>query len=105
MAVIPAQNQREEKSLQKEFFSAIDARNVARLIRRRAYALKGLSLRDKMASKFYRVKCKDCNNQQIIFSKASITVNCQICGSVLAQPTGGKAKIKGEVIEELSYAS
>jgi len=78
---------------------------VAKLIRRKAYALKDLNLRDKMASKFYRVKCKDCNNQQIVFSKASTQVNCQICGSILAQPTGGKAKIKGEIVEELSYAS
>ncbi|MCD6474320.1 MAG: 30S ribosomal protein S27e [Thermoplasmata archaeon] len=57
-----------------------------------------------MASPFYKVRCKDCGNHQIVFSKASMVVNCQICGAVLAEPTGGKAKIKGEIVEELSHA-
>lgn len=56
-----------------------------------------------MPSSFYRVKCKDCGNVQIIFSKASMKVQCEACGSMLAIPTGGKAKIKGEIIEELKY--
>ncbi|HHH78008.1 MAG TPA: 30S ribosomal protein S27e, partial [Thermoplasmatales archaeon] len=33
--------------------------------------------------------------------KASTVVVCQICGSVLAEPTGGIANIKGEITEEL----
>ncbi|HDN95501.1 MAG: 30S ribosomal protein S27e [Thermoplasmata archaeon] len=57
-----------------------------------------------MASPFYRVKCKDCNNEQIIFSKASMQVRCHICGTLLAEPTGGKAKIKAEILEELRHA-
>jgi len=57
-----------------------------------------------MAAPFYRVRCKDCGNNQIVFSKASMVVRCQICGSILAEPTGGKAKIKGEIIEELRHA-
>ncbi|HEC88678.1 MAG TPA: 30S ribosomal protein S27e [Thermoplasmata archaeon] len=57
-----------------------------------------------MPSKFYKIKCKDCSNEQIVFSKASTMVRCSICGSVLAQPTGGKAEIKGEILEELGNA-
>ncbi|MBC7081607.1 MAG: 30S ribosomal protein S27e [Thermoplasmatales archaeon] len=57
-----------------------------------------------MPSSFYKVKCKDCGNVQIVFSRASITVQCQVCGSILANPTGGKAKIKGEILSELKYA-
>lgn len=57
-----------------------------------------------MPSKFYKIKCKDCSNEQIVFSKASTMVRCAICGSVLAEPTGGKAKIKGEILEELGNA-
>ena len=57
-----------------------------------------------MAAHFYKVKCKDCDNEQIVFSKASTEVNCHICGTTLSEPTGGKAKIKGEIIEELSNA-
>lgn len=50
-------------------------------------------------SKFIKVKCKKCNNEQVIFSRATSEVKCLVCGEVLAKPTGGKAKILGEVIE------
>jgi small subunit ribosomal protein S27e len=50
-------------------------------------------------SKFVKVRCKDCENEQVLFDKASTTVSCHICGSKLATPTGGKAKIKGELLE------
>jgi len=60
-----------------------------------------LNSRGEAVGNFVRVKCKDCNNEQIIFKKASTPVACQICGSVLAEPTGGLARIKGEILEEL----
>jgi small subunit ribosomal protein S27e len=50
-------------------------------------------------SKFIKVRCKDCENEQVLFNKASTVVSCHICGSKLAIPTGGKAKIKSEVLE------
>ena len=53
-------------------------------------------------TRFVKVKCVDCNNEQIIFIKASTTVSCQVCGSVLAEPSGGTAYIKGKISEELS---
>lgn len=56
-----------------------------------------------MASPFYKIKCRDCNNIQIVFSRASSVVHCLVCGSKLAEPTGGKAKIRGEIIEELRH--
>ena len=49
---------------------------------------------------FYRVRCK-CKNEQVIFSKPSTEVRCLVCGEVLARPTGGKAEILAEIIEEL----
>ena len=49
-------------------------------------------------SKFIRVKCQDCGNEQVIFSKASTQVNCLVCGTNMATPQGGKANIKGEVL-------
>jgi len=55
----------------------------------------------KPRSKFLRVKCKKCGNEQIIFSHASRVVYCIVCGEKLAEPTGGKAKILAEVLEEL----
>lgn len=53
----------------------------------------------KTQSKFIKVRCRDCENEQVLFNKASVAVSCHICGSKLAIPTGGKAKIKGEVLE------
>jgi small subunit ribosomal protein S27e len=53
----------------------------------------------KLQSAFIKVRCKDCENEQVLFNKASSVVSCHICGSKLAIPTGGKAIIKGEVLE------
>ncbi|MFB6139926.1 MAG: 30S ribosomal protein S27e [Halosimplex sp.] len=52
-----------------------------------------------MAGSFYSVACPDCENEQIVFGKAASEVACEVCGHVLARPTGGKAAIEGEVIE------
>jgi small subunit ribosomal protein S27e len=52
-------------------------------------------------SKFIKVKCNDCENQQIIFGNAATVVKCLVCGRTLAEPTGGKAEIKTEIIEAL----
>ena len=49
-------------------------------------------------SSFVRVKCLKCANEQIIFSSAVNKVNCNVCGTELAEPSGGKAKIKGEIV-------
>ena len=52
-----------------------------------------------MAGDFIRVRCDDCENEQIVFGKAANTVNCAVCGSTLATPTGGEAEIHGEIVE------
>lgn len=52
-------------------------------------------------SKFFRVKCPDCGNEQVVFSQATNTINCNVCGATLAEPTGGKVALKGEVVAEL----
>jgi small subunit ribosomal protein S27e len=53
----------------------------------------------KSNSKFIKVRCKDCENEQILFNKACTEVQCHICGSKLVIPAGGIAKIKGEILE------
>lgn len=55
----------------------------------------------KPTSRFIKVRCKDCENEQVLFNKPSSVVSCHICGSKLAVPRGGKADIKGEVLEVL----
>lgn len=45
-------------------------------------------------SRFLKVKCLDCENEQIIFGRATTEVKCLKCGKVLAKPSGGKAKLE-----------
>ncbi len=52
----------------------------------------------KPKSRFLRVKCPDCGNEQVVFSNATVSVHCNICGATLAESSGGKTKIKGEVV-------
>ncbi|MGM5482071.1 MAG: 30S ribosomal protein S27e [Nanobdellota archaeon] len=53
------------------------------------------------ASKFIKVRCPKCKNEQIIFGKSSSKVTCLVCEKAVAEPTGGKAKIKARVLEVL----
>jgi len=52
-------------------------------------------------SKFIRVKCKNCGNEQVIFSHSTFPVRCLSCGAQLAYPTGGKAKIVADIVRIL----
>ncbi len=52
-------------------------------------------------SKFVKIRCPKCKNEQIMYGKASSEVKCLVCGKDLAEPTGGKAKIKARVLEVL----
>jgi len=53
-------------------------------------------------SRFVRVQCKKCKNEQVIFGKAATVVKCLVCQEDLAIPKGGKAEIKAQVLEVLS---
>jgi len=50
-------------------------------------------------SRFFKVKCPDCENEQLVFEKASTKVDCIVCGRILAEPAGGKARLQAEVLE------
>ncbi|PIN87799.1 30S ribosomal protein S27e [Candidatus Woesearchaeota archaeon CG10_big_fil_rev_8_21_14_0_10_32_24] len=52
-------------------------------------------------SKFIKVRCADCKNEQIVFGNVSTSVTCLVCKKELASPTGGKSKIAGTVLEVL----
>ena len=54
-----------------------------------------------MTNDFIKVKCKDCENEQITFSKPSSIVNCQVCGATLVKPKGGKGEIVAEYAGEV----
>ncbi|GAG73172.1 unnamed protein product [marine sediment metagenome] len=53
-------------------------------------------------SRFLRVKCLNCGNQQIIFGCSATDVECLVCGKILLQSTGGKARILTKILEVLS---
>lgn len=55
-----------------------------------------------LKSKFVKVRCEKCKNEQIIFNKSATSVKCLVCGEILAETTGGSAKIKGHILEILS---
>ncbi len=52
-------------------------------------------------SKFIKVRCPKCKNEQINFGKTATKVECLVCGKVLAEPTGGKSIIKARILEIL----
>ena len=53
------------------------------------------------SSKFIRIRCPKCKNEQIMFGKASTVISCLVCGKALAEPTGGKSKVKARILEVL----
>jgi len=53
----------------------------------------------KTSSKFLKVTCSKCKNEQIIYNKATTHVKCLVCDAALAETRGGKAKIKAKVIQ------
>ncbi|MBS7654919.1 30S ribosomal protein S27e [Candidatus Bathyarchaeota archaeon] len=54
----------------------------------------------KPLSKFIKIKCPKCGNEQITFDKASIKVKCNICDEILAEPSGGRIKLSAEKLQE-----
>ncbi len=52
-------------------------------------------------SKFIKVRCPKCKNEQIVFGKCSTIVLCLVCGKDLAEPTSGRSRIKARVLEIL----
>ncbi|MEM4260433.1 MAG: 30S ribosomal protein S27e [Candidatus Woesearchaeota archaeon] len=52
-------------------------------------------------SKFIKIRCPKCKNEQISFGKSASIVNCLVCGKLLTEPTGGKSRIKARVLEVL----
>ena len=53
-------------------------------------------------SRFLKVKCLECQAEQVIFGCASTIVKCNTCGKVLAEPRGSKAKIKTQILTVLT---
>lgn len=52
-------------------------------------------------SKFIKLRCPKCKNEQIVFGKPASEIKCLICEKVLVEPAGGKGKIKARILEVL----
>jgi small subunit ribosomal protein S27e len=55
-------------------------------------------------SRFYKVICRICGAENIVFSHSTFPARCKVCGTQLVQPTGGKVRIlkdKAEIVAEL----
>ena len=52
-------------------------------------------------SKFLKVNCKECEEENIVYSHASMAVMCKSCGNIISKPTGSKAQIIGKISETL----
>lgn len=51
----------------------------------------------KPKSKFLKIKCPDCQNEQTVFNKPSTIVRCLVCDATLITSKGGKGEIKKDV--------
>ncbi|WP_069807955.1 30S ribosomal protein S27e [Vulcanisaeta thermophila] len=49
-------------------------------------------------SRFIRIRCNNCGNEQVVFDRPSMIVRCLVCGNVLIEPTGGVGKIVGGTV-------
>jgi len=52
-------------------------------------------------SKFLKLRCNKCKNEQVTFGKTATIVKCLVCGEVLATPSGGKTEPVARVLEVL----
>ncbi len=52
-------------------------------------------------SKFIKLRCTKCKNEQVVFGKSASKINCLVCGKELAAPTGGKTRVKSRILEVL----
>lgn len=50
---------------------------------------------------FLLVKCKNCSNKQTICETPSTIVKCLKCNVTIQKPNGGKATVRGEILEEM----
>ncbi|HIH20949.1 TPA: 30S ribosomal protein S27e [Candidatus Micrarchaeota archaeon] len=50
--------------------------------------------------RFLLVKC-DCSEESTVYGDSTTQINCPKCGSPIAEPKGGRAKINGRILEVL----
>ncbi len=54
-------------------------------------------MRTETRSKFLKVRCPSCGQEQVLFDRASSVVKCLQCEGTLAEPAGGRARLAPKV--------
>jgi small subunit ribosomal protein S27e len=55
----------------------------------------------KTKSRFLKVKCNDCGNEQVVFGAAASNIKCLVCEKPMAESTGGKTVVKSQIVAVL----
>ncbi|MBI2498935.1 30S ribosomal protein S27e [Candidatus Woesearchaeota archaeon] len=58
-------------------------------------------MRREPTSRFIKLRCLKCKNEQIVFGKPSTEVKCLVCSKLLMEPSGGKGRVKARILEVL----
>ena len=58
---------------------------------------------EEIRSKFVKVECPRCKNEQVIFGKSAMRVKCEKCNKLLMMPTGGKTRMRARIKEVLGW--
>lgn len=54
-----------------------------------------------LGNKFVKIKCPDCNNEQVTYTRISSEIQCSVCGATIAKPTGGTFSTVSETVEDV----
>lgn len=46
-----------------------------------------------LRSRFVKISCPGCGQEQVLFDRASTVVKCVQCEATLAEPAGGRARL------------
>lgn len=52
-------------------------------------------------AEFWRVRCKECGKESIVYSRPATEVRCKACGSTLLKPKAAKPQVFCEILEVL----
>ena len=55
----------------------------------------------KLRTKFLKLKCSACGNEQTVFSAATSVVKCLACNQILAETGAHKIRPRTKIIREL----
>ena len=96
------------ESRTEQVYKPFDSNTIQNLYKEKGYPfkkeLRGVLIMTSIketSSKFVKVRCPKCKNEQIMFGKASTDVTCLVCNKEIAESTGGKSKIKARILEVL----